>query len=287
VAVAAAQAYLAVIAARRQIDVADRARATARAHFDYADRRVQAGAGSLLNRLRAEQAVTAAELQLESARLALRRAQEALGVALAADGPIDAGGEPALDTPAAVDEAAWSASRPDLVTQLAVRRAAERIVQTYWREWVPLPVLSFEPQVIAPSGLFQPSRTWRFSVSMVQPIFDGGSRRATRRVGETAVETSKLTFESLALQARSEVRMAQEAIASFERSLSAARTAVVQATEVLRITTTAFEVGATTNIEVIDAQRALRDAENAAASIEDSARRARLDLLVAIGRFPG
>ena len=54
----------------------------------------------------------------------------------------------------------------------------------------------------------------------------------------------------------------------------------------LRITTTAFEVGATTNIEVIDAQREARDAETAAALAEDAVRRARLDLLVALGRFP-
>jgi outer membrane protein TolC len=55
---------------------------------------------------------------------------------------------------------------------------------------------------------------------------------------------------------------------------------------VLRITTSAFEIGATTNIEVIDAQRSLRDAEVAAASSEDAVRHAKLDLLVAIGQFP-
>ena len=91
VAVAAAQAYLAIVAAKRAIDVFERARATAQAHFEYADRRFEGGVGSRLNRLRAEQAVTNAEIQLESGRLALRRAQEALGVVMAADGPVDAG----------------------------------------------------------------------------------------------------------------------------------------------------------------------------------------------------
>ena len=54
----------------------------------------------------------------------------------------------------------------------------------------------------------------------------------------------------------------------------------------LRITTSAFEVGATTNIEVIDAQRAARDAETAVTQAEDAVRRAKLDLLVALGKFP-
>ena len=48
----------------------------------------------------------------------------------------------------------------------------------------------------------------------------------------------------------------------------------------------AFREGATTNIEVIDAQRRARDAGTAAAIAEDAVRRARLELLVALGRFP-
>jgi outer membrane protein TolC len=71
-----------------------------------------------------------------------------------------------------------------------------------------------------------------------------------------------------------------------ERAQAIAQEAVDQASEVLRITTSAFEIGATTNIEVIDAQRSLRDAEVAAASSEDAVRHAKLDLLVAIGKFP-
>ena len=73
---------------------------------------------------------------------------------------------------------------------------------------------------------------------------------------------------------------------SFERALTSARLAAEQAAEVLKISTAAFEVGATTNIEVIDAQRSSLDADTAATLIEDALQRARLDLLVAIGRFP-
>ena len=71
-----------------------------------------------------------------------------------------------------------------------------------------------------------------------------------------------------------------------ERALTHARQATDHAIEVLRITTAAFEVGATTNLEVIDAQRSARDAATGAALAEDTVRRAKLDLLVAIGRFP-
>jgi outer membrane protein TolC len=68
--------------------------------------------------------------------------------------------------------------------------------------------------------------------------------------------------------------------------LDSARLAASQADEVLQITTSAFQVGATTNIEVIDAQRSARDAETTTTVTEDALRRAKLDLLVALGRFP-
>ena len=48
----------------------------------------------------------------------------------------------------------------------------------------------------------------------------------------------------------------------------------------------AYRAGATTNIEVIDAERQARDAESQVALAEDAARQARLDLLVATGAFP-
>jgi outer membrane protein TolC len=286
VAVTAAQAYLAVIANRRQVEVAQRAVRAAQDHLDYADKRLQGGAGSLLNQLRAAQSVTSDQLRLQQAELALLRAQEALGVALAADGPLEAGSEPAFDVPATIDEASWMTERPDLRQQAAVTLAARHVVRDNWFDWAPWPTVAFDPQIVAPAGIFAPAQTWRFSITATQPIFDGGQRKAVLRQRKSAVDQSLFVTTSLQVQARAEVRVAQESVRSLERALVTARTTVEQATEVLRITTAAFEVGATTNIEVIDAQRSLLDAETSAAEAEDAVRRARLDVLVAIGRFP-
>jgi outer membrane protein TolC len=121
---------------------------------------------------------------------------------------------------------------------------------------------------------------------MTQPLFDGGERRAARLVREHALEHARLSLSATEIRARAEVRLARDALESLDRARSTAREAVDQAHEVLRITTAAFEVGATTNIEVIDAQRSARDAESEAAVAEDAVRRGRLDLLVALGRFP-
>src|SRR5688572_9541065 len=52
VALAAGQAYLTVIAQRRVLELNERARDTARAHYDYANQRFQGGLGCRLNALR-------------------------------------------------------------------------------------------------------------------------------------------------------------------------------------------------------------------------------------------
>lgn len=283
--VSAAQTYLEVIAARRQLEVTERSLESARAHLDYAQKRFEGGAGSRLNQLRAAQIVSSEESRLEVIRFALRSAQEALGVIVVAEGPVDAGAEPVFDQSGVMDEDAWRKARPDLVTQAAVQRSAERILRDSWRDWVPNVTASFDPVYLTPSGIFQPSRTWRFSISTTYALFEGGQRKILERQREITLDQSKLTMSSLEIQARAEVRLAQEAVQSRDRTLTLTRRAAEQAAEVLSITTSAFQVGATTNLEVIDAQREVLDADTAVAIAQSALQRARLELLVALGRF--
>jgi outer membrane protein TolC len=286
IAVATAHAYLAVIAQQRQLAVNLLARENAQAHVDYARARLQGGAGSRLNELRASQELETDETLLEAARLALRRAQEALGVLVAADAPIDAAAEPAFEVPAAGADQSWLTTRPDIQLFSARIAAADRVVRDSRKDWYPEATASFEPVLLAPAGLFQPSRTWRGVVALSIPIFDAGARRATARLRQVELVTARIQLADAELRARSEVRTAQASLESTERGLAHARLAAQHAGDVLRITDVAFRAGATTNIELVDAQRRARDADTAAAQAEDRVRQARLDLLVAVGRFP-
>jgi outer membrane protein TolC len=286
IAVAAAQAYLAVITQKRLIDVSQRALETAQAQLDYNRKRVQGGVGTRLNELRSAQEVATDEAILEVLRLSVRRAQEALGVLVAADGPIDTTGEPSFEVPSVAVETDWLSARPDLRLFTAQQAAASRVVQDSSKDWWPTANVSFDPQYLTPGGLFQPSGTWRFTLSVSQPIYDGGSRRALRREREASLDAAGLTVTQGQIRARAEERIARAAVASQERALASARLAATQANEVLKITIVAFDAGASTNIEVIDAQRSARDLETAVTQGEDALRQARLDLLVALGRFP-
>src|SRR5688572_18663313 len=107
IAVTTAQAYLAIIALKREVEVTQRALETSLAHLDYARRRLEAGAGTRLNELRAGQEVATIEARLETAELGVRRAQEALGVLMASSGPVDTAGNPVFNVPTVIDEAGW------------------------------------------------------------------------------------------------------------------------------------------------------------------------------------
>ena len=286
VALATAGAYLAVIAEQQQVEVNIRARQNAIEQLEYARARLQGGLGSRLNELRAAQELSTDEVLLESARLALRRAQEALGVLVAADGPVDAAAEPPLEIVTRPEDESWLGMRADVQLFTAQIDAADRVVRDSWRDWVPTATASFEPQLLAPAGLFAPSRSWRGFLQFSVPVFDGGTRRIDKRERQIALDTARIQLTDVELRARSELRAAEAAIESNERALQHARLAAQQAVEVLKITDVAFRAVATSNIELIDAQRRARNAETAVAVAEDRVRQARLDLLVALGRFP-
>jgi outer membrane protein TolC len=286
IAVATATAYLAIIAQKRQVAVLTTAVETARGQLEYNTRRREGGVGSRLNELRSSQLLSATLAQLEVLRLNVRRAQEALGVLLAAGGPVDENGEPAFEITGDLPESDWLPNRADIRVLIAQRDANERVVNDSRKDWWPVASATFGPQLLAPAGLFQPSRTWTLSLQLSQPLFEGGQRRGVRRQREALFAASRLSVEQLQIEARSDVRLARAAIEARERALAAAREAAATANEVLKITVIAFEAGSTTNIEVIDAQRSARDQESAVAVAEDAVRQARLDLLVALGRFP-
>ncbi|MEO8256139.1 MAG: TolC family protein [Acidobacteriota bacterium] len=295
VALAAADAYLTIIAQRRNVEANSRARDTARAHYDLASELERAGSGSRLNAIRAQQEASTDDVLVESARLALYRAQEALGVLIVADGPVDATDEPSFDLPA--DAAPVAAQGGNLTTGLLQYRtdlklftgqvqAAERVLGDSSKDWWPSVDAIFQPAILYPTPLFSTARGWQFLLQADIPLFDGGQRQGARIQRQAALDVSKATLTSAVTQASSEVRAAREAVASGERSLVSTRAAADQAQQVVNIVNISFRAGASTNIEVIDAERSARDADTAVAAAEDTLRRARLDLLLALGRFP-
>lgn len=285
VAVMAAQAYLAVIGAERQLEITTRNRETAAALEDYARARLDVGQGSRLNHVRAVQQRASADSLVQIAELAVRRAREALGVAVFAPGPVGVRGEPELPAAVLPEADTWLEARPDVQRSSAELFARQRLVDDAWKPWLPTATASFTPRYVTPAGLFEPSRTWRALFQLQVPIFD-----STLSAGKAAKiadrETARLRLDGLRAEARSELRSAQETVRRNEAMVASTREAAQAAAEALHITDVAYRAGARTNIEVVQAQQDARSAEIEAAVAENRLRLARLDLLVALGQFP-
>lgn len=283
IAVAAAQNYLAIIARRRVLDLNSRARDNARAHYMFANQRFEGGIGSRLNALRAEQEMLSDETRVEEALLTIQLAQEALGVLVGANGPVDAVDYPDFDIP---DELGQLTNRTDIQLVIERERAAQRVYSDSWKDRLPSLTAAFTPSLVEPPGLFARAFSWRAQVLFAVPIFDAGFRSG--EAAQRLADLNAIRFEraNLERQAGSEIRTARDAVASTTRAFAQAQLAADRANQVVQITDVAYREGASTNIEVLDAQRQARDVETQAAIAEDALKRAQLDLLVALGRFP-
>jgi len=286
--VATARSYLTVVTQQRTLEVTDRAFKTAQAHYEYAHGRRQGGLGNRLDEVRAEQEVETTRAQAQLARSGLARAQEALGVLLAEDGPVDAAAEVALAEVPTVDEAVKEATgrRSDLRILEARTDAAKALVKDSWADFMPTLTGNFVPFYQNPATTNLPQTGWQAQLILSLPLYDGGLRYGARAEREALEAQSQLALSAAQRQVASDVRAAFEVLKRADAALEAARRSALLAREALDLATQAYQAGATTNLEVIDAERRARDAETAATVAEDSARQARLDLLAASGRFP-
>lgn len=286
VAVAVGRAYLTVVAQKRVLDAAEHARDAAKGHFDFAHQRLAGGVGNRIDEVRAQQELAADEANVEQQRVGLARAREALGVVVGAQGPIDAR-EPNLQVAAEPQAAMRDAERrTDVVAAGAHVQAAERVVRDDWTDYAPYLTGVAMPFYQNPPSLVMPLTGWQAQLVLTLPLYDGGLRYGQWKERDELRSEARANLDATLRQARSDVRTAFEELRGADAALAKAREAADLAHRALDLAELAYRAGATTNIEVIDAERRARDAETAAAVAEDGARQARLDLLAATGRFP-
>ena len=288
VAVATARAYLTVMAQHRLVQITTQARDSARAHRDDAHARFEVGSGNRLDEVRAGQELAGDESQLAQVEANLVKAREALGVLVAADGPVEVEEQLALPPAPAPADALREAeeNRSDVRASQQRAEAARKVLRDSWADYLPLLSAVVQPFYNSPATVTQPTTGWQAQLILTIPLYDGGTRYGLRRERSALYEESKAQLDGLLRQARSDVRGAFEAVQRADESIRSARQAASLAHEALNMTMLAYREGATNDLEVVDAERRARDADVAALSAEDTARQARIDLLSASGRFP-
>lgn len=281
-----ARAYLAVVAQKRVIEAAMRARDTDKAHYDFAHQRFVGGVGNRLDETRAEQQLESDEAIVQREQSNLAKQREALGVLVGVGGPLDAE-EPNLQVSTDPAQAMADAEhRSDVVAGGVQRSAAEHVVRDSWTDYAPYLTGTFTPFYSNPATVLFPTTGWQAQLVLEIPFYDGGLRYAQKKERVVARDEAQIQLEATLRQAKSDVRTAFEELRHADAALDAARRAADLARRALELAEIAYRGGATTNIEVIDAQRTARDSETAVAVAEDGARQARLDILSATGRFP-
>jgi outer membrane protein TolC len=284
-ATAVARAYLLIIAQKRQVDINARSVATDRSHYDYTHSRFAGGVGNRVDEVRAAQQLAADQAQFSASFTALARAREALGVLLAEDVPVDTLDDVHLPDASTNFEDAAS-RRQDVLAAKSRALVAEKVRKDSWADFVPVLNGQFQPFFQHPATLTTPETGWQATLVLSFPLIEGGIRVGQKREREALLAEARAQYDGLLRQTRSDIRVAVEEIRRADEAMRSSNAAAELAHQALDLANLAYHAGATTNIEVIDAERRARDADSSVIIAEDNVRQARLDLLVAAGQFP-
>ncbi len=287
-AVTTARAYITVLTQKRLRETAITARDNAKAHFEFTRAQLVGGIGNRLDEVRAAQELTTDEVNLQNQEVALVRAREALGVLVAGDGAVDCDEQPTQAAMPTLAEATNGSQtdRADVVALKRASKAADRTVDNAWADYMPYLDLIAFPFYQNPAYTTVPRTGWEAQLVLTVPLYDGGYRYGQERERRANADEARANVEATLRQAKSDVRTAFDEVQRADVALDQAHQSAAFAKQALDLANLAYHAGATSNLEVIDAERQARDTESQAAIAEDASRQARLDFLAASGRFP-
>lgn len=290
----AVRAYNQLLFAIEQLRVVRANVDSRQSHLDVARNRRAAGAATELEVLRAE-------VDLENQRAEALRAENDVAAARSILNtvmmrPTGTVIEP-TDTLAVVpfagsfDEAVQEAisARPELQGLRVQETIRDKLVQVAAAEAKPRLDLnaSYGFAVRRPKNLFQWDYSrWSTVVSLHVPLFDGW--RVQGQVAQARAQRNTVTLQIAILenQIRLDVQSAFDALALANRTIQVSDLNVTQARRALEMTEANYRLGAATPLDVIDAQQALRQAENIRNQALYSHANARATLRYVMGQEP-
>ena len=282
-----ARAYLTVFAQKRQVEVNRQARDNSLAHMNYADARLRGGVGNRVDWARAGQDLEQNEALLQSSYANLYRSQEALGILLGEDEPVDVEEVPRIPQMPTLEQALEeSQGRADVLLLRQQEKAADRSLNLSWTEYLPSITVSGGPFYNEPSSLTTLKTGWQVQAVLTWFLYDGGARYGRTHQREAQLDQSRIQLDLTLRQANSDVRAALDNVERTTAAVERQRNSARLAEDAMNLADIAYRAGASTNLELIDAQRRARDAETLANIAEDNQRQAYIDLLSASGRFP-
>ncbi|PYB70482.1 MULTISPECIES: efflux transporter outer membrane subunit [Rhizobium] len=120
---------------------------------------------------------------------------------------------------------------------------------------------SISPSYIVTSAANGGVTSWGFGPSLNLPIFDGGQRRANVKARESAAREAYLAWKQTVLSAVAEVENALVAVNRTRQTVSALTATVRSYEEALSLATASYRDGASSLLDVLDAQRNVASAQ--------------------------
>ena len=176
--------------------------------------------------------------------------------------------------------------RPDVASAERAMAAANAQIGVARAAFYPSIMLA--PQIGADSRVLgelfnAPSLLWSIGIAATQTIFDGGRIRANVDFAGAGYDAAVATYRRVVLTAMQEVEDGITGLAALDRASAQAGRAVSSARRVLDMATSRYEGGATTYLDVINAQQALLGVERQATQLASQRRVTSVFLVKALG----
>ncbi|MBI4371674.1 MAG: TolC family protein [Elusimicrobia bacterium] len=261
---------------------------TARALLDLARHRADAGKGTALDVTRAHAELMAREEELAGAEIERARARlrllKAMGARLDARLELEDEQDAADAAEMSLEEAlaAGLSSRPELRAQGERARQARMLRAAF--QWERLPSLAlygdYGPEGTRLDGLVN---THVVGAALRLPFFGDGRLRAREQRGRAELEQAQARLDDLRAQVELEVREAAESLTLAAKRADAAQGRLALSRQELEQARRRYEAGVTGNLEVVEAQARLAQAERRRTDALFDRRKARLALWLAAG----
>jgi outer membrane protein TolC len=285
-----ALAYIAVLEAGQSVVAAEANVQLARRLLDLAVNQRNAGIATGLDVARAETRLASQQVQLAQAKTnhdtAGLNLLRVIGAPLA--GPLSPAEamrfepQPPLEVGDAIRQALSGRLELSVATEELKIAEAER--QTAVGGWVPSVSAfgDYGSSGLKPNEVNLPTRSVGIRIDV--PIFDGGRTRSEVQAAVSRVRQAEMQLADLRAAVEKDVRQALDNLATREEQMRAAQKNLDLAQRELSLAQDRFQNGVADNIEVTNAQTALENARQAAASSLAEFNLARLNLFSALGR---
>ena len=234
--------------------------------LDLATRKSLLGGATGLDVVRARQDVESARAVLVAGDESLRRAREALGLALGLPEAVGVTAGVSIDGLEAATRASCPAvptllERPDLRASKTQTVLAHRFVNDVKNQFFPIITLQSNVASTTIDTGPAPNTTWNVLGVLTVPIWDGGARYGNLRSTEAQELQAGERFTALQRNATIEVVQARRGVSVTEvrRQVAAAqRDLALEADRLVRLT---YQEGRATSLELVVAAQALREVE--------------------------